>query len=366
MLTTAKIKLLVVDDSAVARTMITDSLAGNPDIEVVGTAVDPYMAREKILSLNPDVMTLDIEMPRMDGLTFLKLIMRHRPMPVVVLSSSTSEGSAKAMEALRSGAVDVVGKPEGPFTATESETLAHKIKAAAVARMHTATSTGTRPGSRSAEGHTDVPTGHASAEPMNPRALIVIGASTGGTEALKDVLSTMPGDLPPVCVVQHIPAQFSSAFANRLDGLCQMEVREAKSGDELKAGLALIAPGGKHLLVRWTGEHYVAQLNEGPAVHHQRPAVDVLFDSVVKAGGARSCAAALLTGMGRDGADGLLRLKQHGAHTIAQSEASCVVFGMPREAIKIGAATDVLDLADIAAELTRQGRRLATSSEVAA
>lgn len=362
---TAKIRLLVVDDSAVARTMITDSLAHDPQIEVVGTAVDPYMAREKILALNPDVMTLDIEMPRMDGLTFLKLIMRHRPMPVVVLSSATSEGSAKAMEALRSGAVDVLGKPEGPFTASESATLAEKIKAAAEARVQTASST-TRPGSRSSEDRGHAHTTLASAAPMNPRALIMIGASTGGTEALKDVLSVMPGDLPPVCVVQHIPAQFSSAFASRLDGLCQMEVREAKSGDALKTGLALIAPGGKHLLVRWTGHHYVAQLNEGPAVHHQRPAVDVLFDSVVKAGGARSCTAALLTGMGRDGADGLLHLNQNGAHTIAQSEATCVVFGMPREAIKIGAATEVLDLAAIGAELTRQGRRLATSTEVVA
>lgn len=350
---TAKIKLLVVDDSAVARTMITDSLAADPEIEVVGTAVDPYVAREKILALNPDVMTLDIEMPRMDGLTFLKLIMRHRPMPVVVLSSSTSEGSAKAMEALRSGAVDVIGKPEGPFSATEGAVLARKVKAAAHARVQRETSP--RPivenhgGSNAATGMT------------NPRALIVIGASTGGTEALKDVLSGMPGDLPPICVVQHIPAHFSGAFADRLNGLCQMQVREAKSGDELKPGLALIAPGGKHLLVRWTGEHYITLLNEGPAVHHQRPAVDVLFDSVVKAGGARSCAAALLTGMGRDGADGLLRLKQNGAYTIAQNEASCVVFGMPREAIKLGAATEVLDLSRIAAELTTQARRLAAA-----
>ena len=358
----AKIRLLVVDDSAVARTMITDSLANDPQIEVVGTAVDPYVAREKILALNPDVMTLDIEMPRMDGLTFLKLIMRHRPMPVVVLSSATTEGSAKAMEALRSGAVDVIGKPEGPFSSTEGATLARKIKAAAHTRLQTSTPIGTH---RSAIGEDHAPPNRA-AESTNPRALIVIGASTGGTEALKEVLSGMPGDLPPVCVVQHIPAHFSSAFADRLNGLCQMHVREAKSGDELKPGLALVAPGGKHLLVRWTGEHYIALLNEGPAVHHQRPAVDVLFDSVVKAGGARSCAAALLTGMGRDGADGLLRLKENGAHTIAQSESSCVVFGMPREAIKIGAATEVLDLPRIAAELTRQGRRIAATADLVA
>jgi two-component system, chemotaxis family, protein-glutamate methylesterase/glutaminase len=356
----AKIKLLVVDDSAVARTMITDSLASDPQIEVVGTAVDPYMARDKILALNPDVMTLDIEMPRMDGITFLKLIMRHRPMPVVVLSSSTTEGSAKAMEALRSGAVEVAEKPEGPFSSADAVGLAKKIKAAAEARLHT--SAAPRPGSRDGDNRANLDT-PAPVQPLaNPRALIVIGASTGGTEAVQRILSEMPGDLPPICVVQHIPAQFSSAFANRLNGLCQMAVREARSGDELTPGLALIAPGGKHLLVRWNGSHYVALLNEGPLVHHQRPAVDVLFDSVVKAGGASSCTAALLTGMGRDGADGLLHLRENGAHTIAQGEASCVVFGMPREAIRIGAAAEVLDLRLIAAELTAQGRRLSAAA----
>lgn len=354
---TAKIKLLVVDDSAVARTMITDSLAADPEIEIVGTAVDPYVAREKILALNPDVMTLDLEMPRMDGLTFLKLIMRHRPMPVVVLSSSTSEGSAKAMEALRSGAVDVLGKPEGPFSPTEGTILAQKVKAAA-ARVQRENLPRTIVENQIGS--------NAAAAVANPRALIVLGASTGGTEALKDVLSAMPGDLPPICVVQHIPAHFSTPFANRLNELSQIQVREAKSGDELKPGLALIAPGGKHLLVRWTGEHYITLLNEGPPVHHQRPAVDVLFDSVVKAGGARHCVAALLTGMGRDGADALLRLKQNGAHTIAQNEASCVVFGMPREAIKLGAATEILDLSRIPAELTRQARRLASTADATA
>jgi two-component system chemotaxis response regulator CheB len=316
------------------------------------------MAREKILSLNPDVMTLDIEMPRMDGLTFLKLIMRHRPMPVVVLSSSTAEGSAKALEALQSGAVDVIGKPDGPFTFTESAALAQKIKAAAEAKVPTQS----RPGTRSIDDVIHIQPPQPVGALTNPRGLIVLGASTGGTEALKVVLSAMPGDLPPIAVVQHIPAQFSAAFANRLNSLCAMEVREARSGDEFTQGLALIAPGGKHLVVRWNGSRYVALLNQGPPVHHQRPAVDVLFDSIVKAGGARNCAAALLTGMGRDGADGLLRLRQNGAFTIAQSEASCVVFGMPREAIKIGAAEEVLDLQKIGPELTKQGRRLATGA----
>ena len=352
-----KIRLLVVDDSAVARVMIADSLAGDPEIEIIGTAIDPYVAREKILSLNPDVITLDVEMPRMDGLTFLKLIMRHRPMPVVVMSSLTTEGSAKALEALQAGAVDVIGKPDGQFSFSEGAALAQKIKAAAEAKVATQAKSTTRA--------TNEFTGESSTDsniPLHPRALIVLGASTGGTEALKDVLIAMPADLPPIAVVQHIPAQFSTAFANRLNGLCAMEVREARSGDELTKGLVLIAPGGKHLVLRWNGSRYVALLNEGPPIHHQRPAVDVLFNSVVKAGGARYCSAALLTGMGRDGADGLLHLRQNGAYTIAQSEATCVVFGMPREAIKIGAAEETLDLQKIAPELTKRSRQLTASS----
>jgi two-component system chemotaxis response regulator CheB len=351
-----KIRLLVVDDSAVARAMITDSLAGDPEIEIIGTAIDPYVAREKILSLNPDVITLDVEMPRMDGLTFLKLIMRHRPMPVVVMSSLTAEGSTKALEALQAGAVDVVGKPDGQFSFSEGAALAQKIKAAAHAKVATQAKSTVRATEFSAE---------RAPEPnvaLHPRALIVLGASTGGTEALKHVLTAMPGDLPPIAIVQHMPAQFSTAFANRLNGLCAMEVREARSGDELTKGLALIAPGGKHLVVRWNGSRYVALLNEGPPVHHQRPAVDVLFNSVVKAGGARHCSAALLTGMGRDGADGLLQLRQNGAYTIAQSEATCVVFGMPREAIKIGAAEETFDLQKIGPELTKYARLLTASS----
>jgi two-component system chemotaxis response regulator CheB len=349
-----KIKLLVVDDSAVARTLISESLSGHPEIEVVATANDAYAARDKILALKPDVMTLDIEMPRMDGLTFLKLIMRHRPMPVVVLSSATAEGSAKAFEALQSGAVEVFGKPDGPFSLAEGATLAQKIKAAAQARVQLPA----RPGSRSSSDYVDVFQASRSSGPLHPRALILLGASTGGTEALKAILSAMPADLPPICVVQHIPAQFSTAFANRLNSLCAMEVREARGGDELRSGLALIAPGGKHLIVRWNGSNYVALLNEGPPVHHQRPAVDVLFDSVVKNGGARHSVAALLTGMGRDGADGLLRLRKSGAHTIAQSEATCVVFGMPREAIRIGAASETIDLQHIAGELSKYGRNV--------
>jgi two-component system chemotaxis response regulator CheB len=353
-MSSGKIRLLVVDDSAVARAMITDSLAGDPEIEIIGTAIDPYVAREKILSLNPDVITLDVEMPRMDGLTFLKLIMRHRPMPVVVMSSLTTEGSTKALEALQAGAVDVIGKPDGQFSFSEGAALAQKLKAAAQAKVATQAKSTIRTEFNDQPSNPEVT--------LHPRALIVLGASTGGTEALKDVLTAMPDDLPPIAVVQHIPAQFSIAFANRLNSLCAMEVREARSGDELTKGLALIAPGGKHLVVRWNGSRYVALLNEGPPIHHQRPAVDVLFNSVIKAGGARHCSAALLTGMGRDGADGLLHLRQNGAYTIAQSEATCVVFGMPREAIRIGAAAETLDLHKIAPELTKRSRQLTATS----
>jgi two-component system, chemotaxis family, protein-glutamate methylesterase/glutaminase len=350
-----KIKVLVVDDSALARRIIMESLSPFPDIEVIGTAADAYVARDKILALKPDVVTLDIEMPRMDGLTFLRLIMRHRPMPVIVVSSLTVEGSQKALEALECGAMDVMGKPGGASSAcSDGFALAEKIKAAAVARLPK-----TPPMLVPSEAYpAERVKLRSPPRSVNPRSLIVMGASTGGTEALKTVLAQMPDDLPGICVVQHIPAQFSLAFANRLNSLCAMEVREAKHGDEVTPGLALIAPGGRHLLVRWNGSRYVALLNDGPAVHHQRPAVDVLFDSLVKAGGAEHSIGVLMTGMGKDGAVGLLNLRENGAVTIAQSESSCVVFGMPGEAIRIGGAKHVSDLDEIACEVERQSRRL--------
>jgi two-component system, chemotaxis family, protein-glutamate methylesterase/glutaminase len=354
-----KIKVLVVDDSALARKIIMERLATFPEIEVVGGAFDAYDAREKILTLNPDVITLDVEMPRMDGLTFLRVIMRHRPMPVIVVSSLTEEGGEKAIEALEAGAVDVMGKPSGPFSAhTDGAALAEKIKAAALARV----------GKISVSEERAVVT-KVSAPPrsVNPRSLIVMGASTGGTEALKTVLTEMPADLPGICIVQHIPAQFSTAFAKRLDGLCEMEVREAKNGDEITPGLALIAPGGRHMIVRWNGSRYVTLLNDGPAVHHQRPAVDVLFDSLVKAGGAEHSIGVIMTGMGKDGAAGLLRLREHGAATMAQSEATCVVYGMPGEAVRLGAAKSIQDLQNIAGEVERHARRLSVrAAEVVA
>jgi two-component system, chemotaxis family, protein-glutamate methylesterase/glutaminase len=345
-----KIKVLVVDDSAMARRIIIDSLSPFPQIEVVGSAADPYAAREQILALKPDVLTLDLEMPLMDGLTFLKIIMKHRPMPVIVVSSLTEAGSGKAVEALESGALDVMGKPSGAYSAhADGSLLADKIFAAAESR--TPSEIPVIIGAR----RNVTP---AAPRSQNPRSLIVMGASTGGTEAIKSVLTQLPGDLPGICIVQHIPAQFSAAFASRLNQLCQMEVREAKHGDELVPGLALIAPGGRHIIVRWNGSRYIALLNDGPPIHHQRPAVDVLFDSLVKAGGAEHSVGVLMTGMGKDGAAGLLNLCENGASTIAQSEATCVVFGMPAEAIRLGAAKQVLDLNAIPLEVERHARRL--------
>jgi two-component system chemotaxis response regulator CheB len=266
-------------------------------------------------------------------------------MPVIIMSSLTVAGSSVALEALQAGAVDVMGKPSGSYSACADGTLlAEKIRAAAGARVRLGAERGVPGILRPAP----VP------RPVQPRAdasmmrkLILLGASTGGTEALKTVLTSMRGDLPGICIVQHIPAQFSRAFADRLNEICPMRVREAQDGEMVEPGLALVAPGGFHLLVRWRNGHYVAELNQGPLVHHQRPAVDILFDSAVKAGAGPYAVAAVLTGMGADGAAGLLRLREAGAVTFAQNEETCVVFGMPREAIRMGGAEHVLPLGQI-------------------
>jgi two-component system chemotaxis response regulator CheB len=338
------IRLLVVDDSALARKIITTSLAPYADIQIAGTAADPYDARDKILALCPDVVTLDIEMPRMDGLTFLKVIMKHRPMPVIIMSSLTPSGSVKALEALEAGAVDVIGKPGSSHSARADGTqLATTIRAAASALVRTpSVQTAPLTPHPAAVGQAAI-----GAPSRSARSIILLGASTGGTEALKTVLTPLRGDLPGICIVQHIPAFFSKVFADRLNQLCRMEVREASHGDIVRPGLALVAPGGKHLLLKWRGEHYAVELSDGPPVHYQRPSVDILFDSAVKAGAGPHAIAALLTGMGADGAAGLLRLREAGAATAAQNEETCVVFGMPREAVRMGAARHVLALSRI-------------------
>lgn len=340
----ARIKVLVVDDSAIVRKILTETIAAEPDMEVVGTAPDPYIARDKILALNPDVLTLDIEMPRMDGLTFLKKLMLYHPMPVIVISSLGHSSCEASVEALRHGALEVLVKPGGPYSIGELRTaLATKLRAAAAARIRkpAAVAQPSRPPARNGGFRSD--------------AIIAIGASTGGTEAIREVLMEMPADTPPIVITQHIPQAFSAAFAGRLNQLCAMEVREARDGDEARPGLALVAPGNFHMLLRRSGATYRVQVQDGPQVCYQRPSVDVLFASVAETAKDRAVGV-LLTGMGSDGAQGLLRMKRAGARTIAQDEESCVVYGMPREAVKLGAADRVMSLSAIPQALLQSCR----------
>jgi two-component system chemotaxis response regulator CheB len=337
-----------VDDSAIVRKVLTEALSAEADIEVVGTAPDPFVARDKILSLHPDVLTLDIEMPRMDGLTFLKKLMHYHPMPVIVISSLGAASSRVALEALEFGAIDVLAKPGGPHSAGELRFhLASKIRAAKIARLKTPA----QPVAPAAP-----PTGAPLPQPFPPSAVIAIGASTGGTEAIQKVLVELPGNCPGVVITQHIPAVFSRSFANRLNDLCAIRVREAEDGDKLEPGLALVAPGNFHMLVHRSALGYRVEVKDGPMVCFQRPAVDVLFHSVARSAGP-SATAAILTGMGSDGAQGMLAMKKAGARTIAQDEASCVVFGMPKEAIRLGAVDRVLPLASISGAILGECRR---------
>jgi len=336
------IKALIVDDSAIVRKILSEALAGEPDIEVVGTAPDPYVARDKILNLQPDVLTLDIEMPRMDGLTFLRKLMQHHPMPVIVISSLGQASCKAALEALESGAIEVLAKPGGPYSVGELRlVLANKIRAAAAARI--------RHASRPAESAPAPvpPPSMAAAGAWDPGLIVAIGASTGGTEAIADVLVHLPEHFPPIVVTQHIPANFSRAFAERLNRICQLEVREAADRDNLRPGLALVAPGDFHMLLRKRPGGYCVSVKDGPRVCYQRPSVDVMFRSVAEAAGSKAVGV-LLTGMGSDGAAGMLQMKQAGATTIAQDEATCVVFGMPREAIRMGGVDQVQPLPKVA------------------
>ncbi len=352
-----KTRVLVVDDSAVVRRAISEALSSDPTIEVVGTACDPYNARDRILELNPDVLTLDIEMPRMDGLTFLRILQKHRPMPVVVVSSITPAGSKAALAALEAGAVDVIAKPTSAWSIGDlRDQLIHRVKGAALARFRTGPSAGA--GGQKVETTPSVV--------FNPRQIIVLGASTGGTEALKSVLTQLPPGLPGICIVQHIPPFFSKAFAERMNEICAVEVREAVAGDEVRPGLVLIAPGDFHMMVIWNNGHYQVVLNQGPPQHHTRPAVDVLFNSVAACAG-RYAVASLLTGMGSDGAQGMKKLKEAGATTLAQNEDTCVVYGMPRAAVELGVVDQVLPLERIPLALVRaaQARTSAVRSPAA-
>ena len=338
-----KIKVLIVDDSAVVRKVFSEELSKYSDIHVVGVAPDPYVAREKIVNLKPDVVTLDIEMPRMDGLTFLRKLMRYYPLPTIIVSSLTPQGGKLTLEAMDIGAVDVIAKPNAAYSVGDmSAQLAEKIRAASRARLI-----------KKDEG--DKAAAHA--EPIRALAqtsnkVIAIGASTGGTEALKKILAKMPPNSPGIVMVQHMPANFTTAFAARLNDLSQISVKEAEDGDSVTPGTALLAPGNYHMLLRRSGARYYVEVKTGPMVHHQRPAVDVLFKSTAKYAGANSIGV-ILTGMGADGAEGLLEMKQAGAATVAQDEKSCVVFGMPKEAIKLGAADKVVSIEQIASEIIK-------------
>lgn len=346
-----KIKVLVVDDSALVRKIISETLAMDPDIEVVGSAVDPLIAMEKIPRLQPDVMTLDMEMPRMDGLTFLRqLKAQGSSIKVIVISSLTQQGSLIALEAMDAGAVDVLAKPDGQMSiGALASQLAFHVKAAAKARRI------------SVQPQDEVTRAlfrtHSKTVGSVDRRLIVVGASTGGVEALRYLLPQLPDGLPPILVVQHIPAFFSNVVAERLNSLAAYQVREAKDDEPLHAGLCLIAPGNHHLMVVMKNGVYRTRLTQSPAVHHCRPAVDILFRSAAEVGGAHVLAA-LLTGMGSDGAIGMQAIARAGGATVAEHESTCVVFGMPRAAIELGAAKQVVPLHQMAYTLIQAANTL--------
>jgi two-component system chemotaxis response regulator CheB len=332
-----KIKVLIVDDSAMVRKVFTEQLAKDPGIEVVGTAPDPYIGRDKIVFLEPDVLILDIEMPRMDGLTFLEKLMRYYPMPVIIVSSLAKEGCEVALKALELGAVEVMAKPGASYTVQDmSEQLIEKIKAVAQVKKFKLSPL---------ESIT-------TAKPVNltnfktTDRIIAIGASTGGTEAIKDVLVNLPANIPPILIVQHMPEHFTKSYAERLDKLCKFEVKEAEDQELATPGKALIAPGNKHMVLKRSGARYYVEVKDGPLVYHQRPSVEVLFSSVAKYAGPNAVGI-ILTGMGRDGANGLLEMKNAGAYTIAQDENSCIVYGMPKEAVAVGAVMEIAALEKI-------------------
>jgi two-component system chemotaxis response regulator CheB len=350
---TTPYRVLVVDDSALVRRFITQALAAARDIEVVGGACDPYEAREMILRLKPDLITLDIEMPRMDGLTFLKILMEKYPMPVIVLSSLSQKNSSQAMEALNLGAADVLGKPNGANSLGDIRAiLAERIRTilSDVSKTKSYGSVAVRKPRTVAEARPPVPARMPGS--WNSMAVGLIGASTGGTVALKRLLTRLPAIMPGLCIVQHMPAYITKRFADGLNAECAMCVREAVEGDWVEDGLALIAPGDYHMLLTRESGRYRVRLRQTPKVWYQRPAVDVLFRSAVAVAG-RHAVAVVLTGMGRDGAEGLLQLKQAGARTIAQDEATSAVYGMPKVAYELGGVDVVLPIDEIAAGMQR-------------
>ncbi|MCF6234814.1 MAG: chemotaxis response regulator protein-glutamate methylesterase [Gammaproteobacteria bacterium] len=347
-----KIKVLIVDDSALIRNLLTEILKSDTEIEVVGTAADPYIARDKIKKLSPDVLTLDIEMPRMDGIQFLENLMRLRPMPVVMVSTLTEKGADVTFKALELGAVDFVTKPTVDVSnqlSLYSDELIEKVKAAAVARIQPAQRA---PVSQKSPSNT-VQNNSVSISTKVVDRMIAIGASTGGTEAIKEVLMRLPADTPPVVITQHIPEAFSAPFAHRMNTMSEMEVCEAKEGQKILHGHVYIAPGDRHLLVVPEGDGYVCQLSDEPRVNRHRPAVDVMFRSVAQNVNAHTVGV-ILTGMGTDGAIGMKELHEAGAFTVAQDEETSVVWGMPGASVKLGGVDKVLPLNHVATEVLKR------------
>jgi two-component system chemotaxis response regulator CheB len=357
-----RIKVMIVDDSALVRQVVTRALAGDPSIEVIGTAQDPIFAMEKMKSAWPDVLVLDIEMPRMDGLTFLKKIMAERPTPVIICSSLAGHGAQVSLEALAAGAVNIITKPKmdlKAFLEDSTNDILSAVKAAARANLgalrriiapHSAA-----PAARTAF-DANLAQPHRGAQMFGTTdQLVAIGTSTGGTQALEAVLTQLPPVCPGIVIVQHMPEKFTAMFAARLDGLSRIDVREARDGDRVRAGLALIAPGGRHMMVRRSGAQYYVEIKDGPLVNRHKPSVDVLFRSVAQVAG-RNALGIIMTGMGDDGARGLKEMRDNGADTLAEDESTCVVFGMPKEALRLDAASRSVPLDRIPQEIISKNR----------
>jgi len=343
----SRIRALIVDDSAVVREALKEILSSDPEIEVIGTAGDPYVAAERISEEVPDVIILDIEMPRMDGLTFLKKIMSQHPIPVVICSSLADEGALSTLKALEYGAVEIITKPKlgtRQFLEESKVALCQSLKAAASARLRPPATCHTVEPKLTADA---VLSRATKAMVETTEKVVVVGASTGGTEAPKTFLEALPADSPGVVIVQHMPELFTRAFANRLDGLCAVSVKEAETNDTVLRGRVLIAPGNHHLLLKRSGARYYVEVKDGPLVCRHRPSVDVLFRSAARYAG-QNAVGVIMTGMGDDGARGMSEMRQAGAYTIAQDEATCIVFGMPKEAIKLNGVSKVLPLESIA------------------
>ena len=335
-----KIKVLVIDDSALIRSLLKEIINSYPDMEMVGAAANPYQARDMIKALNPDVLTLDVEMPEMDGLSFLEKLMRLRPMPVLMISSVTEQGSEAALRALELGAVDYLAKPKTGIAEgmqLYADEIAEKIRVAFSARV-------VKLGANGQEARTTLPL--LGNRIITTEKIVVVGASTGGTEAIKEFLMRMPADAPGILITQHMPPSFTKSFANRLDSLCKIKVTEAVDGERVLPGHAYIAPGDWHLMLRRSGANYVTELSQSAPVNRHRPSVDVLFRSAARYAG-KNVIGTIMTGMGKDGALGMLEMHQAGAYNLAQDEASCVVFGMPKEAIAAGGVDEVVGITDM-------------------